>query len=195
MNLTAYKIKNNNLAQTALYDSAGNQNSNTSLKALTGQTESDGVELDISGHPAPGLNVMAGYSHIYIRYIKTPDAKGNYVEGQKLVGTPSNTANATAFYTFQNKLKGFKIGASVFYTGNRFGGWNDQKQQAQQYSRLIPVNAFTTIDISAGYTYKNISLIAKLSNVTNAYSVMVHENYSIIPIAPRQVIGTISCKF
>ena len=194
VNVTAYKIINNNLAQTAMYDSAGNVNSNTSLKQLTGQTKSDGVELDISGTPVKGLTVMAGYSHIYIRYTKTPDAKGNYVEGEKLVGTPANTANATAFYTFQKRWKGLKVGASAYYTGDRFGGWNNTKLQTQAYSRLIPVKGYTTIDISAGYSINNISFIAKISNLTNTYNVTVHENYSIVPIAPRQVMATVTYK-
>lgn len=46
-NVTAYRIVNNNLAQTALFAADGvTPNSNTSLKALTGQTASDGVEID-----------------------------------------------------------------------------------------------------------------------------------------------------
>jgi iron complex outermembrane receptor protein len=130
-----------------------------------------------------------------MRYTKTPDTKGSYVEGERLVGTPANSANGSAFYSFDHKLKGFKIGASIFYTGDRFAGWNNTKDQAQNYSRLIPVNGFTTFDISAGYSLKNISLLAKVSNVSNTYNHYVHENYSINPIAPRQFIATLRYKF
>jgi iron complex outermembrane receptor protein len=130
-----------------------------------------------------------------MRYTKTADTKGSYVEGERLVGTPANTANGSAFYSFDKKLKGIKIGVSIFYTGDRFAGWNNTKGQDQNYSRLIPVNGFTTLDISAGYSYKNFSLLAKLSNVTNTYNFYVHENYSINPIAPRQLIATIRYKF
>lgn len=131
-----------------------------------------------------------------MRYTKTPDAKGNYVEGERLVNTPAHTANGSAFYTFtQGKLRGFKIGATVVYIGDRFGGWNNQKQQTQNYSRLIPVSGFTTVDISAGYTYKKVSLLAKVSNLTNTFNYYVHENYSINPIPPTQFITTLSYKF
>jgi iron complex outermembrane receptor protein len=88
-----------------------------------------------------------------------------------------------------------KIGTGIFYTGKRYGGYNNTTGQVQQYSRLIPVEGFTTIDVSAGYTFKNISLLAKLSNITNTLNYYVHENYSINPIPPRQVVATVSYKF
>ena len=196
VNLTAYRIINNNLAQTAPLAADGvTPNSNTAFQELTGQTTSDGIELDISGHPLKGLELIAGYSYNNMRYTKTPDTKGSYVQGERLVGTPANTANGSVFYSFDNKLKGFKIDASIFYIGDRYAGWNNTKDQAQNYSRLIPVNGFTTVDISAGYTLKNISLLAKMSNIANTDNYYVHENYSINPIAPRQFIATIRYEF
>jgi iron complex outermembrane receptor protein len=60
---------------------------------------------------------------------------------------------------------------------------------------MIPVKGFTTVDISAGYTYRSISLLAKLSNITNTYNYYVHENYSINPIPPRQFVMTASYVF
>ncbi|MEO6681850.1 MAG: TonB-dependent receptor [Ginsengibacter sp.] len=196
INLTAYRIINNNLAQTAQFEKDGvTQNSNPNFKELVGQTTSDGFELDITGRPLKGLDLIAGYSYNNMRYTKTPDTKGSYVEGERLVGTPAHTANGSLFYSFSNKLKGLKLGASVFYTGDRNAGWNNTIEQAQNYSRLIPVKGFTTMDISAGYSFKKISILAKVSNITNTYNYYVHENYSINPIPPTQVIGTISYKF
>ncbi|MES2774614.1 MAG: TonB-dependent receptor [Bacteroidota bacterium] len=196
-NLTFYKIINNNLSQTAQFLADGvTPNSNTALKALTGQTTSDGIELDVTAHPVKGLNVMAGYSYVYMRYTSTPDTKASFVTGEKLVINPSHTANASAFYTITNgKLKGIKMGAGVYYVGKRFGGYNNTKGQAQAFDRMIPVTAFTTADLSVGYTYKAVSLLVKLSNLTNTFNYYVHENYSINPIAPRQFAATVAYKF
>ncbi|WP_315816684.1 TonB-dependent receptor domain-containing protein [Paraflavitalea speifideaquila] len=128
---------------------------------------------------------MAGYSHNYMRYTKTEKKKGNYVEGERLVNSPAHTANASVFYTFGNSpIKGFKVGVTALYIGKRNAGWNNQIEQTQNYSRLIPVDGFTTVDISAGYTWKAISLLAKVSNLGNTYNYYVHENYSVNPIAP-----------
>jgi iron complex outermembrane receptor protein len=196
VNLTAFRIINNNLAQMAPYLLNGEANNNSNIKVLSGQTTSDGWELDIAGHPVAGLDINAGYSKTFMRYTKTSPEKGSFKVGERLVNNPAHTANASVFYTFNNTgLKDFKIGAAVFYVGDRFGGWNNTVGQAQNYSRLIPVSGFTTADISAGYGFKNISLLVKLSNITNTYNYYVHENYSINPIPPRQVVATISYKF
>jgi iron complex outermembrane receptor protein len=195
-NLTLYRIVNNNLAQTAMFAADGvTINNNTALKELAGQTTSDGVEIDIASNPLRGLNILAGYSYNNMRYTKTRQAKGNYIEGERLVNTPAHTANTSIFYTFQHgSLKGLKIGAGGFYVGERFGGWNNTQQQAQAFSRLIAVDGFTTVDLSAGYTFKKVSLMAKVSNLFNKYNYYVHENYSVNPIAPRQFISTIAIK-
>ena len=192
VNVTAYRIINNNLAQTAQFAADGiTPNNNTALKELTGETTSDGIELDIAGRPMKGLDVRAGYSYNYMRYTKTPDAKGNFVEGERLVNSPAHTANATVFYT----LKGFRFGVSYNYVGDRVGGWNNTIGQAQQYDRRIPVDGFSTVDISAGYTYRKLSLLVKLSNLTNTYSYYVHENYSVNPIPPTQLLASLAYRF
>lgn len=194
-NVTAYRIINNNLAQTAQFDANGLPNNNSNLKELTGQTTSDGIELDITANPAKGFSLMAGYSYNNMRYTETPDTKGSYVEGERLVNTPAHTANGSIFYTFQKGLvKGLRFGASAFYIGDRFGGWNNTTGQTQNYSRLIAVEDFTTFDLSAGFVCKKVSIMAKVSNLTNTYNYYVHENYSINPIPPRMFTATVSYK-
>lgn len=213
-NITAYRIKNSNFAQQALINAQGVPNGDANIKELNGKTASDGVEFDLTGTILPGLNFIAGYSYNYIRFTETRDKTellvpaptqanpnatrtvivGGTIEGQRLVGTTKNTANGSLFYTFQNgSLKNLKLGASAYYTGNRNGGYNDTKIQAS--SRLIPMGAFTTFDFSAGYAWKKLSLLAKVSNITNELNYFVHENYSINPIAPRQFSTTLAYKF
>ncbi|MFW2475574.1 MAG: TonB-dependent siderophore receptor [Sediminibacterium sp.] len=191
-NLTVYRIINHNLAQTAQFLADGvTPNSNTAIKALTGQTASDGFEIDLISHPVKGLDITAGYSYNFIRYTRTPDVKGNFVEGERLQNSVGSTANASAFYS----IKGWKFGAGIFYTGKRYAGFNNTKQQAQNYNRLFEVDGFVTVDLSAGYSWKKISLLAKLSNLTNTFNYYTHENYSINPIAPRQLMATVRYKW
>lgn len=184
-NLTVYKIKNDKFAQTALAD--------PTKREFSGATASDGVEVDLSGVIVKGLNFLAGYSYNYMRYTSTLATTG-IVEGERLVGTTKNTANGTIFYTLQNgAIKGLKFGASAFYTGDRNGGRNTTKNGSS--TGIIPLSAFTTIDVSAGYTIHKLSLLAKLSNITNELNYFVHENYSVNPIPPRQFLTTLSYKF
>jgi iron complex outermembrane receptor protein len=205
-NVTWYKILNNRFAQTADFNLSGDPNGDTNLKEFTGKTASEGLEFDISGTIVKGLNFIAGYSYNYMRYTSTSetrkyiDAKGKeiiitgIVEGERLVGTTKNTANGTLFYTFSDgSLKGLKLGASAFYTGDRNGGRNTNK--AGTSTGVIPVKAFTTVDFSAGYAYKKFTILGKLSNITNELNYYVHENYSVNPIPPRQFITTLSYRF
>ncbi|MBE7169013.1 MAG: TonB-dependent receptor [Williamsia sp.] len=204
-NVTWYKIVNNRFAQTALFNAAGAPNGDANLKEFSGKTASDGIEVDLSGTIVKGLNFIAGYSYNYMRYTETRNevkdntgrviAAGGIVEGERLVGTTKNTANGTVFYTFSSgAVKGLKLGASAYYTGKRFGGFNTSKTPSAR-AGLILLDGFTTFDLSAGYAYKRISVLAKLSNISNEINYFVHENYSVNPIAPRQLIATLAYKF
>jgi iron complex outermembrane recepter protein len=204
-NVTVYRIKNSNLAQMAQFKADGTVNSDANIKELTGETTSDGVELDLNGTLDNGLTFLAGYSYNDMRYSKTSGLNGSYLEGERLVSSPAHTANGSVFYTLQSTaLKGLKVGLSGFYTGERNAGWNtthvvkkndDGTEIRSLNERLFEVNGFTTFDVSLGYTYKKLSLLGKLSNITNELNYYVHENYSVNPIPPRQFVSTVSYKF
>lgn len=195
-NISVYHIVNHNFAQMAQFKIDGNINSDPAVKELSGETASDGFEIDVSGTISKNLYFITGYGNNYMRYTKTSGAKGANIEGERLINNPANTFNATIFYTFRSTaLKGVKLGGSAFYTGKRNGGIQNTINQTPEYNRLVALSDFTTIDLSAGYAYKHISLQAKLSNITNALNYLGHDRYSINPIAPRQAAATISYKF
>lgn len=193
VNATVYSIRNDRYAQMADKKADGSINSDATYKEFNGKSQSDGVELDITGTIAEGLNFIAGYSYNYMRYTKTI-ANTGILEGERLVGTTKNTANGSLFYTFNTgAVKGLKLGASAFYTGDRNGGRNTNK--AGTSTGIIPVKGFTTFDLSAGYSYKKFSILGKLSNLTNELNYYIHENYSVNPIPPRQFMTTVAYKF
>jgi iron complex outermembrane receptor protein len=198
-NATLYHIMNSNLAQTAEFDANGNTNTNTNVKALSGETTSKGIELETEYHATNELRIMAGYSYNDMRYTKTSGKTGSFIEGDRLVRTPVHTANASFFYTFQSgKLKNLSIGAISNYIGNRIGGWNNQIDPTKPngiWDRAIPIQGYTTLDLSLGYSYKKITLLCKISNLTNELNYTVHENYSINPIAPRQIMSSLRYQF
>ena len=195
-NITLYQITNSNLSQMAVINADGTANTNTNVRMLSGETTSKGVEIDITAKPAEGLNIMAGYSYNDMRYTKTTGATGSFIEGDRLVRTPQNTANFSAFYTLQEgKLKRVSFGTVANYVGERLGGWNYTNGQTIFDRIPIPLSGYTTIDFSLGYNWRQISILCRLSNVTNELNYTVHENYSVNPIAPRQVITTVRYKF
>ncbi|MFV8332135.1 TonB-dependent siderophore receptor [Flavobacterium sp. GSP14] len=198
-NVTVYQITNSNLAQTAEFKADGTSNTDSSIKVLSGETNSKGVELDIIAKPVEGLNIIAGYSYNDMRFTKTSGLKGSFIEGDRLARTPANTTNLSFFYTLQSgTFKGLSLGALGNYIGKRVGGWNNQVDASLPngiFDREIPLEGYTTIDVSAGYEWKKISILCKLSNVTNELNYTVHENYSVNPIAPRQVLTSLRYKF
>lgn len=197
-NVTVYRIQNNNLAQTAPYLLDGTPNNNSNIKMLGGQTKSDGVEVDLAGQPLRDLQITAGYSYNFMRYTKTDTTIGSFKTGERLVSNPAHTANLSAFYTFnEGRLKGLKAGITVAYVGERFAGWNTDVVSVNPVTyrtRIFTVGGFTTVDASLGYSLKKLSLLAKVSNLTNELNYYVHENYSVNPIAPTQFLATVAYK-
>ena len=209
-NVTAYQISNNNLAQTVLFAADGvTPNVNTNLKELVGGTKGKGIEIDVIAKPTLGLNIIAGYSFNETKISKSSGTSGSLVVGDILARTPKHTANLSFFYKLPNgKLKGLTFGAIGNYIGDRTGGWNDRYVWTENKpvttpktytvtieDRDIPLEGYTTIDVSAGYEWKKFSILCKLSNVTNELNYTVHENYSVNPIAPRQVLTSLKYKF
>lgn len=205
-NASVYKIINSNFAQTALFDKNGNPNTNTNIRELSGETTSDGFEVDFNGVLSKNFYFLLGYGYNFMRYTNTTGLVGSQVEGEQLIRNPRNTANGSVFYTFdKTKLKGLKLGIATFYTGKRFagnqnvvglnGGLNNTTAALSSYNAQIPLSGFTTTDISAGYTFGKISVLAKVSNIFNTINYIAHDRYSINPIAPRQFATTLSYKF
>ncbi|MEO8535034.1 MAG: TonB-dependent siderophore receptor [Flavobacterium sp.] len=210
-NVTVYQITNSNLAQTAPNKADGSLNIDSQLKILGGGTKSKGVEIDITAKPIDGLAIIAGYSYNDMRYTNTSGTNGSFVEGDRVARTPRNTANLSFFYKSpEGILKGITFGAIANYIGDRLGGWNDDylwtaikptpAPPASPYlvtirDRDIPIEGYTTIDVSAGYEWRKFSILCKLSNITNELNYTVHENYSVNPIAPRQIMTSLRYKF
>jgi iron complex outermembrane recepter protein len=209
-NITVYQIKNNNLAQTVAFKADGiTQNVDTNLKELVGSTKGKGIEIDITATPTEGLNIIAGYSFNETRVGKTSKTSGSLVEGDILARTPKHTANFSFFYKLPSGLlKGLSFGAIGNYVGDRLGGWNNRYVWTENKpvtvpityivtieEREIPLQGYTSIDASVGYEWEKVSILCRVSNIANVLNYTVHENYSVNPIAPRQVMTSLRYKF
>jgi len=199
VNLTAYQIMYNNYYQTYWFASAQNgapvNSTDTNLKEFAGNMRSRGVELDITGNPTENLSIIGGFSYNNSVYTDTPE-KG-YVENQRLVRTPATTANASVFYKFTNYVKGLKIGAGVYYIGDRIAGWNDSKStntSRNNVSRMFDLKDYTTVSVSVGYEWNKFSIQGKVGNLFDVVNYNVHENYSVNPITPRNYYFTLTYR-
>ncbi len=187
-NITAYQIVNSNLAQTSLE----NGNTNSNIKELSGEVTSKGVEIDLMSKSLCGFVIIGGYSFNETRYTRS----NTYEVGSLLRYNPNHTANASLYYNFcQGKLKGVSLGASSVYIGERQAGRSTRVTVENDVYRLIPLEAYTLVDAHVGYSFNKVSIRLKASNIFNVLSYNAHDDNSINPIAPRQLLATLSCKF
>jgi iron complex outermembrane receptor protein len=187
LNVTAYQIKNSNVAQMVL--EGGNTNSN--IKELAGEITSRGLEIDAALKPISGMSILAGYSFNETEYTKS----AIYTVGAKLLYQPRNTMNTSVYYEFQKgKLKGFSLGTTGMYFGKRFAGRLTRLNVVNDTYKPIPLPEYTTLDASVGYTRGNISIRFKVNNIFNALSYNVHDDNSVNPIAPRTFMTTLTLK-
>ena len=196
LNLSLYQIENRNFYQMAEFNAQGQVNNDSTIKEFAGKMRSRGVELDITGNPTPNLMIIAGASYNHAVYLDTPEGFG-YVENQRLVRTPATTANASVFYTLPNYIKGLKLGASVYFVGDRIAGWNDTKETLDTrngVSRLLPVDDYATVALSVGYEWQKFSVMGKVGNLFDSVNYNYHENYSVNPITPRNYYFTLTYK-
>jgi iron complex outermembrane receptor protein len=191
VNITAYEIKNSNLAQQSL----DNGNTNTNIKELAGEITSKGLELDIMSKDWKGYTLIAGYSYNDTRYT---ESNTNYV-GTKLLYNPASTANASLYKSFKTSsiswIQGLNAGIGAIYIGDRAAGRLPRVFIPNDTRKPIPLPAYTNLEASVGYVKNKTFIRLKISNVLNALSYNVHDDNSVNPIAPRQFTATVGFKF
>ena len=163
-NLNLYAMNLNNLSYEVL-DAAGN---GTKTYDFAGDLTRKGVEIDLIGKILPELEVMAGYSYLDAKYKNSPA----YVNDSRPMMAAEHTANAWLNYTFRSgALKGFNIGGGAYYVGERPVNEYTQKVIIHNTTpgvKPFNLNAYTTLNLQAGYTYKNVGVRVFANNLNNA---------------------------
>ncbi len=183
-NVTCYQIVNSDFAQTI---------PGTVFKELAGEVTSKGFEVDLMSKSYYGFSIISGYSYNDTRYTKS----NVYKDNSRLRYNPQHTANMSIYYAFtQNELlKGFNVGFTTFYVGERVAGRSTRLNVKDDSYKLMAIPNYFQFDLSTGYTRNNFSVRVKLSNLLNQLSYNVHDDNSVNPIAPRQFSTTVAYKF
>ena len=180
VNVTAYRILNNNLAQNSLV----NATTYSYVKEMAGSVQSEGIELDLMSKPVAGFSFSGGYSFNETKYVKS----NTYIEGSLLKYNPRHTANVGIQYRYQ----GLQVGLTTVYIGERFAGRSTRVLVANDAYRLIALPAYLQADLTAGYTYKKMSLRARMANLGDVINYNVHDDNSVNPITPRNYSLTLT---
>lgn len=195
-NLTFYNIYNNNGATLAVDD---NNDPLLSSDAITPtnpegeyfvrveQQQRRGAELSLQGKITEGLNVYGTYA--FYEFSQRADEDMEAVI-QTTDYNPTHTASLITNYQFQNGfLKDFRIGGGLVYTGDR----TVTARGRNAFTFNNP--AFTTYTLTAGYSFKELSIDAKLNNVTNELQYNFFGTTFINPISPANFDLRITYNF
>lgn len=144
--------------------------------------KSQGIELDIGGQLAPGLQVTGGYT--LMRVEGRDDAPARTF-------VPRNTGRLNISYA-PPALEQLKIGASVQYQSRIYF----DTTTSTGVDARINQGSYALVDLLASYRITdNLSLSANVRNLTNAkYLTGLTYNQSFYG-APRTVLGTISVRY
>lgn len=119
--LARFNIRDKN---RAYQDLTGDPTGNSYLNA--GEVESKGWELEISGKPLRGLDLVAGYTYLETRYLKDKGAEGKSYS----IATPKDQLKFWGNYRFaaDSTLSGFSLGLGMIAQGKAQSsrGWRDE---------------------------------------------------------------------
>jgi iron complex outermembrane recepter protein len=150
-----------------------------------GAARSRGIELDVSGAPTPGLDLIAS-----LAYTDTEITKDDVDQGNPLAAVPEWSGSLWAVHTHQEgPLRGLRLGAGIFAADARPGN----------NAGTFELPGYVRVDLLAGYEWPIGS--TRLTAQLNVENVLDQEYFkspifiSAVPGAPRTLLGSIRIEF
>lgn len=153
--LSFFRSRQNSLAESAGFNPVTFAEYFTASDVLS----SEGVELEVAGEAAPGLQLSAGYT-----YVDIDDADGN--DARTFI--PRRTARVAASYRLPF-LPQLKLGANLRWQDDihRAGDDATSGPRAGQATRIAQ-DSYALVNLMASYAFnKNLSARLNLNNVTD----------------------------
>jgi iron complex outermembrane receptor protein len=143
---------------------------------------SKGIELDINGKITTDLSVNIAASYIEAKVVSDPA----YKTGNILSGAPKVISNLWLDYQLDKVLlKGVDVGYGLSYRGQFYSNTLNLPNQK--------VSSYLSMDLVAGYKYKNIFTRLSVSNLTNNTGYLATDGVY-RPFWPRRTVFSIGYK-
>lgn len=155
-----------------------------------GETQSQGLEVEVKSDINESLSLTAAYSYIDARIVE--DA-GSRLEDEQITGIPRHQASVWANYTFlQGALSGLQTGLGVRYLGKSYA----YPPESLDYGTL-EVGSETLVDAAIGYDFgNNWSANLNANNLFDReYVARCNNGGPCYWGAERTVLGTVSYKW
>lgn len=151
----------------------------------TGEQQSQGIELDLSGEILPGWNVIASYA-----YTDAEVTQDNVIPiGNQLTGIPKHSANLWTTYTLQQgDLQGLGFGIGFTFASDRQGDLNNS----------FVLNDYFITNAAIFYQRQRLRLAVNFKNIFNVNYIQgtpISRIRGIEPGEPFTVIGSITYQF
>ncbi len=167
-----YRITQRNIVTKDPSDPAGLR------QVQTGEQQSRGIEVDLSGSLRPGWKVFASYTLNLARITQS----NNFAIGNRPANIPKHAAS---IWTSYDLGRGFTIGGGAFHVGQRYAT-EDNSVQLPSYVRL---------DAMLAYKSKEWEASLNLSNLADrVYYESANNNFQIQPGAPRTAMLFVRVK-
>jgi outer membrane receptor for ferric coprogen and ferric-rhodotorulic acid len=146
-----------------------------------GKVRSRGIEAELSGSPAKGLNIITGYTYLETKYITDPTNQGQLFNAE----IPKHTFKFWSTYNFQDgALKNFRVGLGSIAVSEANRGAEAQK-------------GYAIFNAQAGYAFaKKWSASITVNNLFDkVYYARIPSNYYGIYGDPRNAMLTLRKSF
>jgi iron complex outermembrane recepter protein len=156
---------------------------NPTFSIQTGEQNSRGVELNVSGEILPGWNIIAGYAYTDAQI--TED--NSFQPGNRLNNTPENSFSLWTTYELQQgSLRGLGFGLGLFYVGDRQG----------DLGNTFTLPSYFRTDAALFYKRDRFRAALNIRNLFNvSYFESAYSDLTVYPAEPLTVQGTLSWQF
>ncbi|MDJ0591029.1 MAG: TonB-dependent siderophore receptor [Pleurocapsa sp. MO_226.B13] len=156
---------------------------NPNFTIQTGEQNSQGIELDISGEILPGWNIIAGYAYTDARITEDNDLP----VGNNLNNIPENAFNFWTTYEIQRGfLAGLGFGLGLFIVGDRPGDL-DNSFELPSYTRTDAAIFYKRDSFRAAVNFRNL--------FDEDYFISAQNRNRVFPGDPFTVISSLSYEF
>jgi iron complex outermembrane recepter protein len=180
-------IKNRLSSTLAFYDTTltnvTTTNPNNELFDIqTGEQNSQGIELDLSGEILPGWDIVAGYAYTDAKI--TED--NTFAVGNRLESAPEHDFNLWTAYTIpKGDLAGLGFGLGIFYVSESPGDLDNS----------FFLDEYTRVDTALYYEKANYRATLNFKNLFDVRYFEGSGREEITPGEPFTVLGSVSVKF
>jgi catecholate siderophore receptor len=159
----------------------------TALVSLNGNVRVQGLEFGMVGRITPAWQVMAGYTFLDGKVIKSLDTgtgadAGIRSEGKTLQNTPRHSASIWSTYSF---LGGWEAGGGLVYSSDRF---------VNNYETAM-IDGYTRVDATLAYRQKKYDVRLSLQNLTDKKYFETASGGRATPVKGRTAILTLAYRF